>query len=231
MGEHVTRILCAAAPRGSTDAIEQLREVAADQNVDATVVVGDLSSATDQRESYRSVFRALGGFRSPVYWVPGPGDAPVATYLREAFNVEVASSLLHGIHGTLAVMSGQSVIAGLGGEISDDLDANRDEIERLRYPRWEAEYRLKVLDEHAEHERILVFATPPAHKGLGTLGSEAVAELINTHRPRLVVCGGPRRTETLGRSTVVAPGELADGHYALADLRSRKVEMGELVAA
>ena len=67
MGEHVTRILCAAAPRGSTDAIEQLREVAADQNVDATVVVGDLSSATDQRESYRSVFRALGGFRSPVY--------------------------------------------------------------------------------------------------------------------------------------------------------------------
>ena len=142
MGEHFTRILCAAAPRGSRDAIEQLREVAADQNV------------------------------------------------------EVASSLLHGIHGTLAFTPGQSVIAGMGGEISDDLDANRDEIERLRYPRWEAEYRLKVLDEHAEHERMLVFATAPAHKGRGTPGSEAVAELINTHRPRLVVCGGPRRTET-----------------------------------
>jgi uncharacterized protein len=231
MGEHFTRILCAAAPRGSRDAIEQLREVAADQNVDATVVVGDLSSGTDQRESYRSVFRALGGFRSPVYWVPGPGDAPVATYLREAYNIEVASSLLHGIHGTLAFTPGQSVIAGMGGEISDDLDANRDEIERLRYPRWEAEYRLKVLDEHAEHERMLVFATAPAHKGRGTPGSEAVAELINTHRPRLVVCGGPRRTETLGRSMVVAPGELADGHYALADIRSRDVVLGELVAA
>jgi Icc-related predicted phosphoesterase len=81
MGEHFTRILCAAAPRGSRDAIEQLREVAADQNVDATVVIGDL------------------------------------------------------------------------------------------------------------------------------------------------------RTETLGRSTVVAPGGLADGHYALADVRSRDVELGELVAA
>jgi hypothetical protein len=161
MGEHVTRILCAAAPRGSTDAIEQLREVAADQNIDATV----------------------------------------ATYLREAFNVEAVSSLLHWIHGTLAFTSGQSVIAGLGGEISDDLDANRDEIERLRNPRWEAEYRLKILDEHAEHERMLV------------------------------VCGGPRRTETLGRSTVVAPGDLAAGHYALADIRSRDVELGELIAA
>jgi Icc-related predicted phosphoesterase len=92
MGEHVTRILCAAAPRGSTDAIEQLADVAAGQNVDATVVVGDLSSGTDQRESYRSVFRALRGFRSPVYWVPGPGDAPVATYLREAFNARSPES-------------------------------------------------------------------------------------------------------------------------------------------
>jgi Icc-related predicted phosphoesterase len=58
-----------------------------------------------------------------------------------------------------------------------------------------------------------------------------VAELVNTHRPRLVVCGGERHTETLGRSTIVAPGDLTDGHYAVADLRRRDVVMSELAAA
>ncbi len=49
----------------------------------------------------------------------------------------------------------------MGGESGDDLDANRDEIERLRYPRWEVDYRLEILDEHPEQERMLAFAAPP----------------------------------------------------------------------
>jgi Icc-related predicted phosphoesterase len=231
MVERVTRILCAAEPRGSTDAVERLRDVAADRAVDATVVVGDLGGGPDRRESYRSVFRALVEYRSPVYWVPGAGDAPIGVYLREAYNIEVVSPLLRAVHGTLAFTPGQPVVAGMGGEISDDPHATRDEVERLRYPRWEAEYRLKILAEHAEHERVLIFATPPAHKGRGIPGSEAVAELINTHRPRLVVCGGERRTEILGRSTIVAPGGLTDGHYAVADIHSHEVVLGELAAA
>jgi Icc-related predicted phosphoesterase len=231
MGEHVTRVLCAAEPRGSAEVIERLAEVAAESAVDATVVVGDLGGGADRRAGYRSVFRALAGFRSPVYWVPGPGDVPVGACLREAYNIEIVSPLLRGVHGTLAFTPDQQLVAGMGGEISDDPEAARDELERLRYPRWEAEYRLKILAELAEHECILVFATPPAHKGRGTPGSEAVAELINTHRPRLVVCGGERRTETLGRSTIVAPGGLGDGHYAVADIRRHDVELGELAAA
>jgi Icc-related predicted phosphoesterase len=61
-------------------------------------------------------------------------------------------------------------------------------------------------------------------------GSEVLAELVNTHRPRLVVCGGDRGTEMLGRSLVVAPGRLHDGQYAVADLHSHDVEMQELTA-
>ncbi len=132
-------MLCAAAPRGSRDAIEQLREVAANQDVDATVVVGDLSSGTNQRESYRSVFRAVGGFRSPVNWVPGPGDAPVATYLREAYNIEVASSLLHGIHGTLAFTPGQFALgADADFELVGDrvaVEAGDERVERVAFAR------------------------------------------------------------------------------------------------
>jgi Icc-related predicted phosphoesterase len=57
-----------------------------------------------------------------------------------------------------------------------------------------------------------------------------LAELVSTYRPRLVVCGGERGTELLGRSLVVAPGSLQDGHYAIADLHSRTAELEELGA-
>jgi Icc-related predicted phosphoesterase len=231
MASRVTRVLCAADPRGSEAAVRRLRETAADRGVHAIALVGDLGGGADRRQSYRTVFRALAGDGIPAYWVPGPGDAPVGDYLREAHSVEVVTPLVRGVHGTAAFAPGYLVVAGLGGAIDDDPDSPREEVERLAYPRWEAEYRLKLLAELGEHERLLVFATPPAHKGRGIPGSEAVAELIGTWRPRLAVCGGPRETATIGRTLVVAPGSLAGGQYAVADLHSHDVELGELVVA
>jgi Icc-related predicted phosphoesterase len=225
--QRVRTVLCAAEPRGSAAEIEQLREVAREREVQAIAIVGDLGGG----DGYRAVFRALGETALPTFWVPGPDDAPVAEYLREAHNMEVVHPLLHGVHGTAAFAPGYLLFAGLGGEISDDPDAPRDEVERLRYPRWEAEYRLKLVGELDEHERVLLFATPVAHKGRGTPGSEVLAELIGTHRPRLAVCGGERRTQMIGRSVVVAPGRLADRHYAIADLETRAVELEELGVA
>jgi uncharacterized protein len=224
----VTRILCAAAPQGSREAIEQLLGVVERHDVDAVAVVGELTEGHGAAEGYRTVFRALGRSGLPSYWVPAAADAPVADYLREAHNSEVVFPDLHGVHGTAAFASPHVLFAGFGGEVSDDPEATRDEIERLRYPRWEAEYRLKLLRELDEQQLVLMFATPPAHKGRGVQGSEALAELINTYRPRLVVCGGERGIEWLGRSLVVAPGELASGHYAVADLLAREAELEAL---
>lgn len=226
----MTRILCAAEPRGAGPALDRLVEVAEQRDVHALALVGDLSRPSDA-ETYRELFRTLSRAGRPAYWVPGPGDAPVAGYLREAQNVEIVFPFLRGVHGTAAFASGHVVVAGLGGEISDDPDAIRDEVEQLRYPRWEAEYRLKVVRELGEHELVLLFWTPPAHKGLGTPGSEALAELVSTYRPRLVVCGGERGTEMLGRALIVAPGHLRDGHCAVADLSTRTAELEELPAA
>jgi Icc-related predicted phosphoesterase len=230
--QRVTKVLCAAEPRGGGPALERLLEVAEQRDVDAVAVVGDLSGEPGGAASFRTVFRALAAGGRPTYWVPGPGDAPVSDYLREAHNIEVVFSSVRGVHGTVAYApDGHVVFAGLGGEVSDDPDAPRDELQRLRYPRWEPEYRLKVVRELEEHQLVLLFATPPAHKGRGTGGSEALAELVATYRPRLVVCGGARGTELLGRSLVVAPGSLQDGHYAIADLHSREAELEELGAA
>jgi hypothetical protein len=226
--ERVNRILSAADPSGSVEAIERLLVVADEQGVDAVAVLGDIGERGD---GYRGVFAALARARCPVFWVPGPGDVPVERYLQEASNIETAFPLLRGVHGTAAAASSGVLFAGFGGEISDDPRQPRDERQKLCYPRWEPEYRLKVLGEFDYSELVLLIWTAPAHKGQQRAGSEAVAELIGTHRPRLVVCGGERGVEVLGRSTIAAPGSLRDGYYAVADLRERTAVLQQLTVS
>lgn len=229
--KRVTRVLCAAGPRGSAEAVARLLEAAGELDVQAVAVVGDLSGGPDRAADYRALFQTLGRAGRPAYWVPGPADAPIEDYLREAQNIEVTFPFVRGVHGTAAFApDGHIVFAGFGGHVSDDPAEPREELQALRYPRWEPEYRLKVRRELHEHQLVLLLSTPPAHKGLGTAGSEELAELVNTHRPRLVVCGGERGAEMLGTSLVVAPGSLADGRYAVADLHAKEAELGELAA-
>jgi Icc-related predicted phosphoesterase len=227
----VSTILCAADPGGEASCVERLIAAAGPRDADAIAVVGDLS-AGGAADGYRAVFHALAKAGLPAFWVPGPGDAPLGTYVIEAHAIEATHPTLHGVHGTAALTpDSHVVVAGIGGEIDDDPGGERDEHTRLRYPRVEAEYRLKVLDELGEHERVLLFWSRPAHKHLGVGGSETVAELVKTYRPRLVVCDGGRGTETLGKhSLVVAPGSLRDGHYAVVDLLRHDVELAELAS-
>jgi uncharacterized protein len=225
-GGHVNSILCAADPGGSIAMLERLVLAADQHKVDAVAIVGNLD---DRGENYRAVFHALGRAGCPVFWVPGPADAPVEHHLHEAFNVETAYPHVRGVHGTAVKASGELVFAGFGGEISDDPRQRRDEQRRLSYPRWEPEYRLKVLGELDYNDLVLLVWAAPVHKGLGTNGSQAVAELIGTYRPRLVVCGEGSGVEVLGRSSIIAPGSLRAGYYAIADLRERKAQIRQLV--
>ena len=233
MPNHVTHVLCAAGPGGSDEAVARLADAAGEHEAQLVLLTGDLGGGGDDGAgSYRKLFRTLGQRQVATYWVPGPSDAPLGRYLREAANAEVIFGFLRGVHGTAAITGGgHFAIAGMGGEIDDDPDAERDESKRLHYPRWEAEYRLKILADLGELERMLIFASPPAHKGLGTPGSETVAELIATYRARLAVVGGPQTSEEIGRTMVVAPGSLLEGHYAVVDLSHKEVEFRELVAA
>jgi Icc-related predicted phosphoesterase len=227
--QHLNRILCAGRPGDSSDGAERILEAASGEGAEVIALVGDLA---EDPVGYRDLFRTLAGAPQPVYWVPGAGDAPVDHYLKASYNIEAAFSMVRGLHGTAAFAPDTEVVfAGMGGEISDNPDAPREEQSRLRYPRWDAVYRLKVLDLLDYNELVMLFATAPAHKGHNTPGSEAVAELVGTYRPRLVVCGGPRGVEILGTSLVVAPGSLADGHYALAEVHAGTAELAELSVA
>jgi uncharacterized protein len=225
--QRLTRILCAAEARGSTESIEHLAAAAEARDCQAIAVAGDLAGP----DGPRAVLHALGHAGLPAFWVPGPADAPIDAYLRESYNAEVVFPFLHGVHGSAALADGHVLVAGFGGEVSDDPDAARDEVDRLLYPRWEPEYRLKLLRDLDEHQLVLLFATPPAHKGRALPGSEALAELIGTLRPRVVVCGGEQGNELIGRTLVVSPGSLADGSFAIVDLHSHEVEQCELAQA
>ena len=108
--------------------------------------------------------RTLGEAGRPTFWVPGPIDAPLDDYLREAHNMEIAFPSLHGVHGTAAQADGQLLFAGMGGEIVDDPDVERGEETLLRYPGWEVEYRLKIIREFKDRRLVFLFTTPPAHR-------------------------------------------------------------------
>ena len=172
---------------------------------------------------------SFGAANRPAFWIPGPNDAPLADFLREASNMEVVYPFLRGVHGTVALAPGSVLFAGMGGEIADDPDVIRNEEAVVRYAGWEAEYRLKVVREFDEHQKVLLFSTPPAHKGIHQAGSETVAELINTYVPRVAIVAGEEPSEVrLGTTLVVCPGRFDQGQYAIVDYHDLSVEAATL---
>jgi uncharacterized protein len=230
VSRRIQRVLAVGPIRGAVEQLQRLlREERSGLEVDAVAVVGDLGAPWSKPDTYRAVFRALGEADLPAFWIPGPMDAPISEYLRESYNMEVAFPHLRGIHGSAAVADGQLLFAGMGGEIVDDPEAPRVEEAMLRYPGWEAEYRLNVIDEFDQPMKVLLFATRPAHKGLHEAGSEVVAELINTYAPKIaIVAGEGASEERLGTTLVISPGRLDLGVYSVIDIHDGSVEVGEL---
>ena len=227
------KILALASLEGRHDYLERTVKLIPNLDVDALVLVGNLAGSGAKADDYRKAFKILGQAPVPSFYVPGPRDAPVQEYLREAYNIEIVYPYLHGVHGSFAFAPGHVVIAGMGGEIVDR-DPEREEATRLAYPAWEVEYRLKVLRELKDYQKVFLFAHMPAHKGLHEAGSVELAELIKTHNPRLVVAYDPGfagsvvKHEWLGKSLVVAPGSLAEGDFTVVDLREARIETGNV---
>jgi len=93
---------------------------------------------------------------------------------------------------------------------------------------------MKVLRELKDYQKVFLFATKPEHKGLGDEGSEVVAELIKTFKPRVAIVAGPNlpgadlKHEMLGTTLVVMPGSLSEGDFSVIDINSQKFETGNV---
>jgi len=227
MRRTVRHILATSNPMGDLEALEKFAKVAPDTGADAVVVIGNLMPKTAKSRDYAAFFRVLAEIHLSTAYIPGPEDAPIWEYLREAANTELVRPEMRNVHETFTFWKGPYLVAGIGGDITDD--GEPEEKEALRYPAWVAEYHLKALWELKDYPKIFLLHTRPFHKGLGEGGSHEVAHLIKTHNPLVaLVAGRGQKHETLGASWVVIPGDLSEGEYSLLDLRSRKLETGNV---
>ena len=167
MTRGVRKLLTIADVRGDADVLEQLVGDLPELGVDAVALVGNLVAPWSNPAAYRAIFKTLGQAGRPAFWVPGPTDAPISEYLSESANLEIVYPFLHGVHGAFALQDEHVLFAGMGGEIVDDPGTIRSEDALLKYPGWEVEYRLKVVREFDEYQKVFLFTTRPAHKGLG----------------------------------------------------------------
>jgi uncharacterized protein len=227
MAKHFQKLLAIGGLNGEVELLETLLDELTSEPIDAVTVVGDLGAPWSKTDTYRTIFKALGQSGLPAFWVPGANDAPLSDYLRESYNMEIAYPKLRGVHGTAAVGPDHVLFAGIGGDIADDAEVVRSEEALIRYPGWEVEYSLKVVDEFKDYPKVFLFTTRPQHKGLREAGSEVLAELINTYRPRIVVTAGDEPAEErLGTTLLVVPGRFDRGRYALIDFHDSKVDFG-----
>jgi HSP20 family molecular chaperone IbpA/Icc-related predicted phosphoesterase len=230
MAQRLRTLLVLGEIRGAVDSFAQVLRKLTETDADAITIVGDLGAPWSKPASYRSMFKALGQAGRPAYWVPGRWDGPLRAYLSESSSMETVYPSLHGVHGTAVLGPGEVLFAGMGGEIVDDPHAISEDEVRIRYPGWEVEYRLKVIRSFDQDQKIFLFTTRPAHKGLKEPGSQVLAELINTYRPKLAVVGGDHpMQELLGTTLVVCPGRVEAGAYALVQLPARTVSFRRLI--
>jgi len=202
MRRTVRHILTTSNPMGDLEALEKFVKVAPDTGADAVAVIGNLMPKTAKSRDYAAFFRILSETHLPTAYIPGPEDAPIWEYLREAANTELVRPEMRSVHETFTFWKGPYLVA---------------------------EYHLKTLWELKDYPKIFLLHTRPFHKGLGEGGSHEVAHLIKTHNPLLVVVAGKgQRHEKLGASWVVVPGDLFEGKYSLLDLRFRKLEAGNV---
>jgi uncharacterized protein len=221
------KLLALGGINGAVEPLAQALQNLTDDIV-AIGVVGDLGGPVTAPETYRAVFRTLGRAGRPTYWVPGATDTALRHYLHDTSGLEIAFPQLHGVHGRVADGPGHVLYAGMGGEIVDGAD-DPPTGDELRYSGRETEYRLREIAEFKEHPLVLLFTTEPAHKGSRVPGSETVAELIKTYRPRLaIVAGEGVSEERLGTTLVVSPGRIDRGQYAMIGLHDLSMEVGDL---
>ncbi len=165
-----------------------------------------------------------------IYVIPGYNDASEAVYFRTVYNYADIYPNLRPAHEMMC-REDQFIIAGFGGEITLSED-NRDLV--LQYSRTWVEFSLRRL-EYFPSDKILLFHSPPVcrldlseGKHCGVL---LINEIIERVSPKLVFCGRAKSgqgTVRMGNTTVVNPGFLEDGHYAVIDFPSLEVQFKNL---
>jgi hypothetical protein len=218
------RFLVAGRIRGRGAALRLLEDAVRRWRPDAVLFVGDVLTPASRRERSREeaeflerFFQTAGRLPARTVVIPGPSDAPLGTFLRLGMNAEVEYPGIRLAHASF-LAEGDGAVAGIGGELTPSEDAGAPVV---RQSHTTAEYFLRPLWNSKPSLKVLLPAVPPTGRLGGPEGSPIVSELLHTGIPHLCAVGGPQEArgfERVARTTVVNPGELAEGSAAWVDL-------------
>lgn len=222
-------ILACAHLNGAIDRLSELRRAVDDEQPEMVVFAGSLMAPERREErpgdgarALQTALHELAALPCGVAVVPGEHDAPERRVLPVMASQEWVEHHFFCLHGMGASL-GELAVTGFGGRITA---RERETESALRYPGWEARYRMAFLTRVDQALLVMVFHTPPARVGEldmvdgRHMGSEDVTELIGTWGPKVAVVAGDRPGKHMyGTTVVMSPGRLDRGEYALFDPR------------
>jgi len=220
-GSSRIRILAITDAHGRKPNLEQVlsKELG---NFDLVVFCGDAAPYFNP-SSVDYVLKALDSLEVPALVVPGNMDNPRAYY--DTDNVRV-------IHGKIATHSGYSFI-GIGGSpptpFNTVFELEEEEIYRILSSLWRpaAERGPVIIVSHAPpYDTACDIAAGERH-----VGSRALRKFIEQYSPLLCICGHiheSRAIDRVGCTTIVNPGPLRDGFYALIEVNGFEIKKIEL---
>lgn len=211
-----TKILALADIHGRAQNIVPLAAAIAD--CDAVVIAGDITDfgGTDQ---VNSVLSALKPYGKPVFAVPGNCDPSAVD--------EVLGQHEMNLHGT-GLQSDDFRFVGVGGSLPCG-GATPNEAGELAF---QDVLEKGVLSLPATDNLVLVTHQPAYGTHLDCVGharhagSRAIRRFIEQYEPVLAVSGHLHElmgTDTIGPTTLVNPGPLRQGRYAIIEIEGKTV--------
>lgn len=165
---------------------------------------------------------------APVLVVPGNMDAPESRYFSTLLNMNIKN--LYPLHEQLFFKE-KYVFAGFGSEITENKE---EDFFVLQYPKDKVKFALRKV-KWVKKEKILVFHSPPVSKigieGDVVVGSNAVNEIIDEIKPKILFCGHAHRaagTDMVNDTLCVNPGPLKYRNAAVVDSENLNVRFIKL---
>jgi Icc-related predicted phosphoesterase len=218
------RILIVSDPHGQSSRIPSLSSLAADGTLDVLIVCGDITHFGSMEDASR-ILNEFAKVATTLF-IPGNCDPP---QLASVSSVEGATN----IHGKCLSLSNINFV-GVGGSVPTPfrtpLEFTEEEVERLLRSAAEqcSGNRKTILVSHVPPYGSRADRVFPAHH----VGSRAVRSFMEDRRPLIVACGHiheARVVELVGPTTIVNPGPLHKGYYALARIGDKTtVDLGTL---
>ncbi|GIW42055.1 MAG: hypothetical protein KatS3mg076_2632 [Candidatus Binatia bacterium] len=225
------RVLLFSGVHGDASRLHRILREAEERKAESLLFAGgilDSKLAPEERASFLvSFFEALGKTSRFSAVIPGPGDGPLREFLRAGLNAENTFAHVFLAHAS-AIPHGDTVVGGLGGELSESEDRDSDPI---RHSRVTSQYFLRGLLYADKPIKVLMLSDPPPGPLADGAGSPLAEELVHTLHPELCVVAGTRShrgTQVVGDTLVVNPGKLCEGSAAWLERVPGEVEWIDL---